>query len=423
MIACSLGQLFSIRPVSLEGVRRLLMPHPTPCLSLYLPTHRNVPGNTVDLPAYGHLVEALELAIAGMVTADEDQRLLAPFRQLRESRGFWRHTRDGLGVLAADGVAQVFLLQRPVAPLAMASERFHTLPLVRTAAAAERFNMLTLTSREARVYEGLATEGRLDRLDPVPLHDPGTAGHPDTAKSPGEILRDEAVDAEVFQPHRVQRGMGPAGMGFGGIVHGGTGSKQDDIEADTAIFFRHVDELVHERVTRHSGLPLVLVALPRLAAVFRGLSKNRLLMDAGVAHDVHLLEPHELGPLVAPLLTAARTARVARALESFAEARPHGMAADDLADVARAAVTGRVAAVLIEADRFEAGRFDPATGAIDATGRTPVDLSRSGDQPAIGGVDLFGSVAETVLLHGGGVLALDKIDMPTESGVAAIYRW
>ncbi|MFM8893031.1 MAG: hypothetical protein ACKOTB_15690, partial [Planctomycetia bacterium] len=176
MIACSLGHQVSIRPVSLEGVRRLLMPHPAPCLSLYLPTHRNVPDNTVDLPAYGHLVEALDLAIAGTVTAEEEQRLLAPFRQLRESRSFWRHTRDGLAVLASDGAAQVFLLQRPVAPLAVATERFHTLPLVRTAASAERFNLLTLTSREARVYEGLATEGRVERLDPVPLHDP-VAGH------------------------------------------------------------------------------------------------------------------------------------------------------------------------------------------------------------------------------------------------------
>jgi hypothetical protein len=37
--------------------------------------------------------------------------------------------------------------------------------------------------------------------------------------------------------------------------------------------------------------------------------------------------------------------------------------------------------------------------------------------------DLFGAVAEEVLLHGGGILALDRIAMPTESGVAAIYRY
>jgi hypothetical protein len=32
-------------------------------------------------------------------------------------------------------------------------------------------------------------------------------------------------------------------------------------------------------------------------------------------------------------------------------------------------------------------------------------------------------VAETVLLHGGGVVVLERNTMPTETGVAAIYRY
>jgi hypothetical protein len=37
--------------------------------------------------------------------------------------------------------------------------------------------------------------------------------------------------------------------------------------------------------------------------------------------------------------------------------------------------------------------------------------------------DLYGAVAEEVLLHGGGILSLDRNAMPTESGIAAIYRY
>jgi hypothetical protein len=37
--------------------------------------------------------------------------------------------------------------------------------------------------------------------------------------------------------------------------------------------------------------------------------------------------------------------------------------------------------------------------------------------------DLFGALAETVLLHGGGILSLERNAMPTETGVAAIYRY
>lgn len=420
MATCLSTSPLSIGQISLETVRRLLTTHADPCLSLYLPTHRRVPDNTVDLPAFHHLVEALETTLSSGHPRDDRDRLLQPFRQLEEDRRFWQHTRDGLAVLAADGRAQVFLLQRPVQPLALATSRFHTMPLLRIAASTDRFNLLTLTSRAAHVYEGLATDTGVEQLDPVPLHD--LIGGPETAGAL-DVTRAEVIDQETFEPHRVQRGMGPAGRATHSIVHGGTGSKQDDIDADTEIFLRHVDEIVHERVTKHSALPLVLVALPRMAAVFRRLSKNRLLLDDGVPHDVHLLPPGELAGLVAPLLASARAARIARDIDIFMQARPRDLGSGDLSDIARAAVAGRVGTLLIEKDRFETGWLDPATGAIGTDGEVVGDLSRTGDRPALHTADLFGSVAETVLLGGGGVVALEKNAMPTESGVAAIYRW
>ncbi|MFM9195416.1 MAG: hypothetical protein ACKOWG_06715, partial [Planctomycetia bacterium] len=110
-------------------------------------------------------------------------------------------------------------------------------------------------------------------------------------------------------------------------------------------------------------------------------------------------------------------------VHTFLQARPRDLGSGDLSDVARAAVAGRVGTLLIEKDRFEPGWLDPATGAIGGDGEAPADLSRSGDKPATHTADLFGSVAETVLLHGGGVVALERNAMPTESGVAAIYRY
>lgn len=407
-----------IEPVSLETVRRLIAPHPAPCLSLYQPTHRNVPGNTVDRPAFRHLVESLEEALALSRPREEIDRLLRPYRLLADDPWFWQHTHEGLAVLAADGQAHVFLLPRPVPALAMVTDRFHTLPLVRLAAAGERFHVLALTSREARVYEGFyagaATAAR--RLEPVPLGEGGPAGE-------GVISRSEAVDAEIFQPHRVKHGMGPSGAADTRSVHGGFGAKRDDVDADTEIFLRHVDEVVHEQVSRRTDLPLVLVALPDVAAVFRGLSKNRMLLDDSVPHDPKLLTADDLGLRVMPIFDAARRRRIARVVHTFEQARDRGLAAGDLSDVARAAVAGRVATLLIEADRFETGTFDRATGAIAFSGGTLPDLSRTGDEPAVRSDDLFGAVAEEVLLHGGGILSLERIAMPTESGVAAICRY
>ena len=411
----------SVEPVSVAAVRSLLEPQTPPCLSVYLPTHRNVPDNTVDQPAFRHLVEALEMALSMSHPRDRIERLLHPFRLLEGDARFWQHTRDGLAVLASDGRARVFLLQRPVPPLALVTPRFHTMPLVRIAAALARFQVLALTSREAHVFEGMiwhdAQAATVERLDPVPLA--GTAGRP-----PAETLaRREVIDEETFQPHRVKRGTGPSGMAGPTAVHGGFGAKHDDIDADTEIFLRHVDQVVREQASVRSGLPLVLVAPARLAATFRGLSKNPFLIEDHIDKDPHLMPADALAAAVKPVFTAAHDRLIARHVRAYEQARDHDRAAADLSDIARAAVGGRVATLLIEADRFESGTFNRSTGAIETDGEATADRSRSGDPPAIRIADLFGALAETVLLDGGEIVALSRNAMPTESGVAAIYRW
>lgn len=399
----------------------LLEPQPAPCLSLYLPTHRNVPDNTVDRPAFRHLVESLELALEAVASRDRIEQLLQPFRLIDGDRDFWAHTRDGLAVLAAAGHARVFPLQRPVPPLASVGPRFHTAPLVRLAAAAERFHVLLLTSREARLCEGIAwidpRGAAVERLDPVPLAP--RAGAPARTT----LTRDDVVDEESFQPHRVQRG-----MGIEGIIHGGTGAKRDDVEADTAIFLAYVAAIVHEQASQPTGLPLFLIAQPRLAATYRGLAKDPHLAADHVAKDPHLMTEEGILAAVTPLFVAARGRQVARLVRGYEQAHDRGLARGDLSDVARAAVAGQVATLLVEADRFEAGRFDRDSGAIEFSPATsaaaaPIDRSRTGDVPAEVAEDLFGAVAETVLLHGGTVVALARNEMPTESGVAAIDRY
>lgn len=415
-------------PLSSESLRPLLEPPPArPCLSLYLPTHRNVPHNTVDRPAYRHLVEAFELALGLSHARDDMERLLHPFRVLAGDRQFWEHTRDGLAILAADGRARGFLLQRPVKPLALVSGRFHLLPLVRIVSSLERFAILTLSSHEAAVYETTAWHdvagGRaahdvtIGPFDPLPLERP-------TAAEPSEPLaRGEVVDEEVHEPHRVYRGMGPGGRAATRVVHGGAGSKQDDIDKDTEIFLRHVDAVVDAKASRPTGLPLLLVAAAPLAATFRGLSKNPLLLETSVPLDPHLMSHEQVAAAVAPVFAAARARRIERAIDAFQLARERNLAAESLAEIGAAAVAGRIATLLLEAERFMPGSFDRQTGALATDGEPPPDLSRSGRQPAARTEDVLGSLAETVLLHGGEIVSLARTAMPCPSGAAAVYRY
>jgi hypothetical protein len=410
----------TVESLSPEAVRSLMSPQAAPCLSLYLPTHRTVPGNAVDRPTFRQFVAGLAEGLATAHPRQEIERLLRPFHLLAGDDDFWKHGRDGLAVLASDGRARVFRLQRPVTPLAVIRNRFHLMPLVRLASGIERCHVLALTSREARLFEGTiwhdaaaTVVARLDPVEVVPLpgHEPTTA-----------LVRGDVVDEETFQPHRVERGMGPAGMAGPTAVHGGAGARQDDIDADTEIFLRHVDEVVIDQVSRPTGLPLVLAAAPRLGATFRGLSKNELLLDDHVAKNPHLMTPDDLAAAVAPVFAAAAARRIEGEIRHWQRACDHDLGGCDLADIGRAAVAGRVATLLVEAERIEPGRFDRTTGAIEFDSPSAAGPSPS-PAAALDHEDVIGAVAEAVLAHGGTIVAVRRIGMPTESGVAAIYRY
>ncbi len=414
-------------PLSPESLRPLLGPQAAPCLSLYLPTHRNVPDNTVDRPAYRHLLEAFELALGLSHPRAEIERLLHPFRVLEADRHFWEHTRDGLALLTAAGVARGFLLPRPVEPLALVTPRFHVLPLVRLVASLERFTILALSSREAAAYETTAwpdvAASRAARdltvgpLDPLPLR---TSAAAEPAATLG---RDLVIDEEIHEPHRVHVGTGPSGRAGVRVVHGGAGSKQDDIDDDTESFLRYVDAVVEAQVSRPTGLPLLLVAAAPLAATFRGLSGNPLLLEDYVPRDPHLMATKELAAVVAPVFAAAHARRIARELATYQRARDHGLVAEEFTTLGKAAVAGRIATLLIESDRFVPGTFDAATGRIVCRGEPPGDLSRSGDRPAASSQDVLGLLAEAVLLHGGGIVSLARAAMPVPGPAAAILRY
>ena len=84
---------------------------------------------------------------------------------------------------------------------------------------------------------------------------------------------------------------------------------RDDAKLDSERFFRAVDRAVWERVSRPSGLPLVIAALPEHQAVFRAVSRNSQLLEAGVTEQVIYLrgaEPVALAAKIAEALPELR---------------------------------------------------------------------------------------------------------------------
>ena len=377
-----------------ELMAKLGSVHQPPCLSLYQPTHRSHPENQQDPIRFRNLVKDLETLLRQQYPAVEARLLLESFQVLAHDADFWSHTLDGLAVLGGPGGFRVFRLQRPVAELAVVADSFHTKPLRRFLQSVDRYQVLGLSLHKIQLYEG--NRDALDEIDPAP-------------GVPRSIT--EALGDELTEPHSIVSSYGGLGAGHS-PMHSGQGGKNDEADGDAEKFFRAIDRAVLEDHSRPSGLPLILAALPEHHHLFHRVSQNPFLLTEGLTINPDVLPIDELRERVWQVVEPQHQARLATLADEAAVAKSKGLGSDDLAEVAEAAAAGRVATLLIEADRQIAGRLDRSTGQIaDAElGDPQVD-------------DLLDDLGELVAKMGGRVLVIPAEQMPGRTGLAATYRY
>ena len=295
-------------------------------------------------------------------------------------------------MLGGPGLFQVFQIQRPVAELVVVADSFHTKPLRRFLQSVGRYQVLGLSLSKIQLFEG--NRNVLDEIDLVP-------GVPKT------II--QALGAELTEPHQT---VASYGGGDSTPMHHGQGGKKDEADIDAERFFRAVDRAVLEHHSRPTGLPLILSALPEHHHLFHRVSHNPFLMAEGLTINPDVLAIDELRERVWEVVEPQYEAQLVALKDGFAVAKSRGLGSEDMAEVAQAAATGRVATLLIEADRQIAGRLDGSTGHVKITdlGDSQVD-------------DLLDDLGELVVKMGGEVIVIPADQMPVRTGLAATYRY
>ena len=374
-----------------------------PCVSLYQPTHRSNPDNLQDSIRFKNLVRDIENSLKEKYPTREVRELIAAFRDLQDDYQFWTHQLDGLAVLASAGRFDVFRLPRAVPELAVVADSFHLKPLLRHTQSADRYHVLCLDRHKARLYEG--NRYSLDEL------------HPDDFPATIELaLGDElteqylSVGAQGAGAPRAAGG-GVAGSGAAPSVHA-HGDKTDEVDIDRDRYFRAVDRFVLTYLSNPARVPLVLVAPTEYHAPFRAVSKNPHLLAGGVSKHPNALTPAALRESAWESVLPRYQERLAGLADDFRVAASRQLAAGKPDEVAAAAIAGRVGTLLVDADRELPGRVDRATGTIQAA-----DLSN----PEVD--DAIDDLAEEVLRMGGQVVVVPGDQMPTDTGVAAIFRY
>jgi len=381
-------------PLTDELPTELPVSHDAPCLSLYQPTYRHHPDNQQDVIRFKNLVKQLEQSLRQKYSTREIRPLMEPFQDLERRHDFWNHTQDGLAILAAPDLFRIYRLQRPVAELAIVADSFHTKPLLRITQSADRYQVLGLSRGAIKLFEG--NRSALDEID----LDPGV---------PQTIT--DALGDELTEPHQTVSSYGGVGGSAGAMRHG-HGGKKDEIDNDAERFFRAVDRSILERHSRPSGLPLILAALPEHQGVFEKISNNPFLLPERINVYPDAVSIDRLRELAWNAVEPRYNARLTQVVDEYEQAKPKGLASDELAEIASAAAFGRVMTLLVEADREIPGHLDSATGHIEFANLSDPQID-----------DLLDDLSEKVLEKGGQVVVIPAERMPTKEGAAAIYRY
>lgn len=365
-----------------------------PCLSLYQPTHRHRPDNQQDSIRFRTLVKELEKSLRRQYSKADIQTLLQPFLKLANDRDFWNHTLDGLAVLGARGVFRVYKLQRTVAEFAIVADSFHSKPLMRILQSADRYQVLGLSREEIRLFEG-----NRDALDEIELAE----GVPKTIT--------EALGDELTDPHLTVASYGGIGQGRTPMHHG-HGGKESEVDIDTERFFRAVDREILEHHSKPLELKLILAALPQHHQLFHRVSSNPFLIEDSIEVHPDAVTIDELRRRAWQILEPHYLARLGKLAEEFGNAKSKGLGDDVLVQVTKAVVAGRVATLMIESDRMLPGRIDPATGEIEFGEISHPEVD-----------DVLDDLGELALKKGGQIVIIPAKQMPTDTGIAAIYRY
>lgn len=372
----------------------LLGEHQSPCVSLYQPTHRHHPENQQDPVRFRNLLKDVEQLLLQKHTAPETATLLEPFEALADDSQFWNHTQDGLAVFSGPGFFRACSLQRTVAPLAIVADSFHTKPLRRFLQSADRYQVLALNRGHIRLFEG-----NRDALDEVTL----APGVPRTLT--------DALGDELTEPHQTVASYGGTGGASNAMSHG-HGGRKDETDIDTDRFFRAIDRAVQAHHSQPSGLPLILAALPEHHGHFHKISHNAALLTEGIKIDPDAIPLEQLRESAWQIMEPEYQSRLAGLADDFAISKSKGTGLEDLEQVAEAAFAGRVATLLVEADREIAGRIHAGSGNL-----------HNEDSIADHGDDLLDDLGELVLQQGGKVFVLPSDLMPTTTGAAATCRY
>lgn len=372
----------------------LLVQQPrSPCVSLYMPTHRSGPETQQGPIRLKNLIREAEVRLLGTGIPRRDaSEVLHPARELIEDEAFWRHQSGGVALFLRAGWFRSYRLPLDFEELVVVSDRFHVSPLLPLLTGDGHFFVLALSENEARLLAGTRSA----------VHVVNVPGLPAGVK---DALRYDDPQRELGS-HAAERG-GPGGR----VVQHGQGIGAEVQKERLGRYLQAVDGSVRPSLGEQQA-PLVLAGVEYVRAMYRDINTYPHLLEEGISGSPDRVSSEELHTrawaVVEPLFGRDREDAAA----AYREALGTGRASDSLEEVLTAAEAGRIDVL-----------FVPTGTQVSSATHGSAGVAHADGGQELGDRDLIEQAVVRTMLKGGTVYAVPEGEMPGRVPVAALFRY
>jgi hypothetical protein len=363
-----------------------------PLISLYQPTHKASPDNKQDPILFKNLIKNIEKTLEELHDFDAVDKIMKPLYGLKEDKEFWNHSYEGIAVFATVNKCIVYRLDNPVKELALVAKTFHIKPLLKAYQSNENYLLLGLSKENFSLFKG-----NKNGFIPIEID----KKYPRTLQ---EVLGYEKT--EINLTHGSYSGAGNPAM------YHGYGDVNQEIEKDTEKYFRYVDGFVSEHYSKPLKMPVILITLTEHHTLFKQSSNNPFLLEVGINKSIDSMDMKEIQSEAWKIIETIKSKNMPDITETFTNAEADALGSSDLESVAKAAIESRIDTLYIEEDKSIPGKIDKETGKVIFSSTKSLDHG-----------DILDDLADIVLSGGGKVTVLSNEEMPSKTGVAAIYRY
>lgn len=355
-----------------------------PTLSLYMPTHRAMPGRQQDETLVKTLVARAKELLLKELPEEEAQKYIDKLEALIAEHDFSK-SLDGLVCFVSGSLSQRFVVPFTVPELVIVGRGFEIRPLVAGMQRSLHYFILELTPKISRLYE--VFNGSFHEI---------VTPEKDALGNPVQGFPLDYVPSEPAM-HEADK-------------EGDKGGRY--VNNHLKAYFEMIDRELGKVLQQHPGSPVVVCGVEKNLGLYKEITKHTPVIIGYQHGDFHAV--HDLVQAVKPLVETFYRNKIDVLIQKFFDAENKLQQAVGIHRVWLMAYDGRIDYLLVENNLTLPGKVAPDN---------PARVVLYKDMNSNDVVDLINVLIERVLTTKGKVVFVEKGTLKNPEGVGAILRY